>query len=322
MLPRVIHIAMPNQHNLLPATLLIKAVPSPCPLQSSSYYPYFRIRILPYPSNLLNRNPPTRLVHRLRHHNLQHSILHARLDGILIHASGELKAAMELADGTLADPVLALRLSRLLGRFVVIIDDGLLHRLLRRRRSSSSDLLLLLLLLPAVLHRLILHGGLVALGRLGARRDGFLLPGGGGGGVFDGVAAGGRRRPDDALDLALDDDGVGVRELDQHVLLLDARELAFEQVAVFLLADVELGLEGAHGRGGEEAVGVAVAVAVGSMTVRAVHVVVVDEAEEGGEVAVGEAGEEGRHGFGLSGFDDGFGRKCFAECWYSCEADG
>ena len=66
-----------------------------------------------------------------------------------------------------------------------------------------------------------------------------------------------------------------VGELDVHVFLFDAGELAMELVGVFELADVEFGLKGAD-----------VALAAG-----AVGVVVIEEAEDGGEFGLGEAWE-------------------------------
>ena len=87
-----------------------------------------------------------------------------------------------------------------------------------------------------------------------------------------------------ALRASFDDEGVRIGELDVHVLLIDAGQFALEFVGVFDFADVEFGLEGADG-GGAAGAGAG-----------AVDVVVVEEAEEGGEVGcvVGKAWEQ-RH---------------------------
>lgn len=91
-----------------------------------------------------------------------------------------------------------------------------------------------------------------------------------------------------ALRAALDDEGMGVGELDAHVFLGDARQLAVEFVGVGDFFDIEAGLEGADGGAG---------VGAGGGRLGAVGVVVVEEAEEGGEVRVGGQGlEEGGHG--------------------------
>ena len=82
-----------------------------------------------------------------------------------------------------------------------------------------------------------------------------------------------------ALDAAFDDQGVGISELDVHIFLVDAGKFALELVGLFVLTDVEFGLEGADG--GVEAAG-------------ALGVVVVEETEERVYVVAWEACEE-RH---------------------------
>ena len=69
-----------------------------------------------------------------------------------------------------------------------------------------------------------------------------------------------------------------VGELDVHVLLLNARELALELVGVGVLADVEFGLVGADG-------------GVGGEAARRMGVVVVEKAEERVCFGGGVAGE-------------------------------
>ena len=183
-------------------------------------------------------------------HHAQDAVLQARLDRILIDAGGEAECTMEFPDRALRDPVLG-------------AANTFLPLLLALLRNHLSALLHLL-------GGLVLHRRLVALARIGhVPRDasvGFV-------GSFGGILA---------LGAAFDDEGVGVGELDVHVLLLDAGEFALEFIGGLVLADVEFGLEGADGGVGGEGAGVA----VGG--------VVVEEAEEGSHFGVGEAGEE-RH---------------------------
>lgn len=82
-----------------------------------------------------------------------------------------------------------------------------------------------------------------------------------------------------ALGAALYDQSVGIGELDVDVLLGDAGQLAIQVVGVLGLANVEARGEGA---GGDLAAGTVV-------------VVVVQEAEERGEVARREVGAQQRH---------------------------
>ena len=82
-----------------------------------------------------------------------------------------------------------------------------------------------------------------------------------------------------ALNAAFDDQGVGISELDVHIFLVEAGKFALELVGLFVLADVEFGLEGADG---------------GVEAACALSVVVVEETEEGVHVAAWEACEE-RH---------------------------
>ena len=78
---------------------------------------------------------------------------------------------------------------------------------------------------------------------------------------------------------------MGVGELDADVFLVDAWQFAVEFVGVFNLLDVEARLEGADAGGASAA-----AVAAGGL--RAVDVVVVEEAEERTEVRGGGEGLE------------------------------
>ena len=82
-----------------------------------------------------------------------------------------------------------------------------------------------------------------------------------------------------ALDTAFDDQRVGVGELNVDVFLFNAGKFAVQLVGVFVLADIELGLESTYGR-------VEAASTLGG--------VVVEETEERVDVVVGEACEE-RH---------------------------
>lgn len=85
-----------------------------------------------------------------------------------------------------------------------------------------------------------------------------------------------------ALGATLHDEGLGVGELNIDVLLRDARQLSIQVVGISALAHVEAGREGAES---------------GRLAAGAVVVVVVEQAEQRGEVArAGKVGAEERHG--------------------------
>ena len=103
-----------------------------------------------------------------------------------------------------------------------------------------------------------------------------------------------------ALGAALDDEGMGVGELNVNVFLLDAGEFALEFVGVLVLADVEFGLKGADGGVG------------GEVAVAALGGVVVKETEEGSHVG-GRIAREERH------FSRVVGRLAWKFGWYCLE---
>ena len=220
------------------------------------------VRSFPAPSiPLLDADLPRRLLMRFRHHHAQDPILQARLDRILINTAREREAAVELAHRALRDPVLEPLLAL---RLLLLVLDDLGAAALGGRHAVRA---------------LVLHGRLVVLVAFARLGDLALL-----GPALDGGTAAGVL----ALGTALDDEGVVVGELDGHVLLVDARELAVQEVRLLLLAHVEFGLESADGG---RATGSAVGARAGSVVV-----IVVEEAEERSEVALGHARAKERHG--------------------------
>ena len=179
-------------------------------------------------------------------HDAQDTILEVSLDGVLVDTRGEAESAMELPNRTLGNPVL--------GAMLLI-------------SLSGSTLLDSLSILFGILGGLVLNGSFVALASVGHiasdAATGLVR-------AFGGVFA---------LDTALDDESVGIGEFDVDVLLVETGEFALELVGFFVLADIELGLEGADGGIGGE---------------RAVVVVVVKKTEEWRDIARGKAWEE-RH---------------------------
>lgn len=83
-----------------------------------------------------------------------------------------------------------------------------------------------------------------------------------------------------ALGATLHDQSVGVGELNVDVLLGNTRQLTIQMVGVLTLADIKARIEGA----------------AGGLAAGTVDIIVIQEAEERGEVARGEAGTEERHG--------------------------
>ena len=148
-------------------------------------------------------------------HDAEDPILQARLDRILVHARGEAERAMELANRALRDPVLG-------------TTNLPLSFPLRSNNLPSPSLL------PLVFF-VVLHSRFMALPRIRhVTRDasvGFIGP-------FGGILA---------LGAAFDDQRMRVGELDVHVFLLDAGQLALELVGGLVFAYVEFGLEGADG---------------------------------------------------------------------------
>ena len=179
----------------------------------------------------------------LRHDNRQDAVLQTGADGILVDALGEVERAVELADRALGDPVLV------------------------GWRSGLGDLL---------------GGGLGGLGDGGCRLltldfvfDGSLVRGGAGAAgsfLFSGFGFFSVGSVVLALDLALDDQGLRVGELDLDVLLVDAREFTVKVVRVLDFSHVEARRKSADGSGRWAGLR------------GAVDIVVVKKTEEGGEV--------------------------------------
>lgn len=240
-----------KQHQTTPPP----SFPSNHPLHSP---PNLALKIQKESSSGLNLNPPLLHLPRLRHHDAQNPILQARLNRILLNSSRERKAAMELADATFRDPVLILKSviirnllggGRMFGDLGVgvfvgrFINVGIFYRWLLRLLGFDA---LLLSISP------ILNESLWSLTFLSH----VLVTAGNG-------------------------QGVAVRPLDIHVLLLHAGQLAVQLVCVLRLLDVEFGSEGAYRR--LHLLEVAESMAV----------IFVEETEDGSEL-LGEAWEE-RH---------------------------
>lgn len=247
-------------HGSLPS--LSYAILSPC-FESNVYVS------MPKSVISLDLDLPRLRRRRFRDHDAQDAILQARLDRVLVHASGERERAVEFADHALADPVLVLR--RLLG---FGFGSPLRHFGGCRLGGGRS-----------VGALFVFNRGFVVGWRW--RRSASVGDAAGRRGVFDRARRGRAGRRVLALRVALDDEGVRVGELDADVFLVDARQFAVQLVRVFYFFDVEAGLEGADAGGAASGAG------AGAGGLGAVDVVVVEEAEEGTEVrGGGEGGEE------------------------------
>jgi len=91
------------------------------------------------------------------------------------------------------------------------------------------------------------------------------------------------------LSATLDTQGLGIGEFNLDILLLNAREFAVQLVGILDFLDIEARLEGAEGRETAE-----VGKVIASLARALVRGVVVEETEERGEFARGEAWE-GKH---------------------------
>jgi len=144
------------------------------------------------------------------------SVVHRGLDIILVDTSREAEAAREFSDAALTDPVFG---------FVL----------------GLSGLLLLGGNLGGCLSTFLLDGCLVrSLVAILALSDGTL-----GRSILDKASwwsAGGVAM----LGAAFDGQGMGIRELNLDVLLLNTREFAVEFVCILDFLDIELGSEGLH----------------------------------------------------------------------------
>lgn len=188
---------------------------------------------------------------RLGNDNTQDPILKARLDSILVHAGGEAKSTMELPHRALGDPVLGPLLLLAFAAFRSFANLSFFPRN------------------TGFLGLVVFDGNLEAGVMRHFARDATAGRVGVVGGIF-------------AVDATLDDESVGVGELDVDVFLFDAGKLALEFVGVLVLADVEFGMEGADGGRGRG-------------SARVLAGVVVDETEEWSQFTRWEAREE-RHG--------------------------
>lgn len=223
----------------------------------------------------------------------QDTILEASRDAVLVNPRGEAERAGKLANAALGEPVL-----------------GVVHGRAGVGARVAHNLEAILLLDAGVV--LISHGGLVRSGRGGGLLDRcgsgrrLLDSSGSVGGAAGGVCP---------LDLAADDEGLGLGELDAHVALVEAGQLAVELIGVGRLADVESGLPVGSGRSAEERrlllllsllllllllLGLAAAGArVALARVRVKVVKKTEERRKGSLVVVDGAGEKGGHFVGV-----------------------
>lgn len=166
--------------------------------------------------SLFNHNPLGLVRNRLRDHDAKDPIFKVGLDSILIDTGGEAESTMEFAHRAFRDPILGPILRLIFSAFSVFAD---LSTFPSSTRSFSPFVFNTSFVAASIRH---------LAGDATARGVGVV------GGVF-------------AFNATLDDEGVRVGEFDVDVLLFEARELALEFLGVFVLADVELGVEGADG---------------------------------------------------------------------------
>jgi len=178
--------------------------------------------------------------------NGEQAVLHGSGDMVLVDTSWECEASAEMADAAFRDPELGFGLLVVL---VLVWLGGLV---------SLGDFS------GSTLSTLIFNGSLVCLVVTVAILDGTLR-----GTAFDEASWWSTGRVV-ALGAALDGQGMGIRELDLNVLLLDSGEFAVEFVGILEFLHVELGSEGLHG--GVNRVGI--------VTLAAVLVKVVEHTEE------------------------------------------
>jgi hypothetical protein len=204
--------------------------------------------------------------------NGEQAVLHGSSDMVLVDTRWECEASAEVADAAFRDPELGF------GLLVVLLGLG---GLVLGDLGGST------------LSTLIFDGSLVCLVVAVATFDGTLR-----GTAFDEASWWSAGRVV-ALGAALDGQGMGVRELDLNVLLLDSREFAVEFVGILEFLHVELGSEGLHG--GVNRAGI--------VTLAAVLVEVVEHTEEWLEGIRRVGGEEG------SWEERHFAFWC---CWFEC----
>lgn len=141
---------------------------------------------------------------QLGNDDAENTVLQAGTHVLLVNTVGEGEAACELANAAFGHPI---------GVFGLVLADFLAARGGDLSRRLAVLWLWLLLALAALL--------LLAFSRLRWSLTFF----------------------SDMLGATLDGQGLLVGKFDAHVLLLDARQFAFKDVAVLLLLDIELGVE-------------------------------------------------------------------------------
>jgi len=158
----------------------------------------------------------------LRHPDSEDAVLHGGFDAVLVHASGEAEGTSELPNSAFRNPVLGLILWLLGLLFLLFLFLG---------RDGGA---------VVIGGFLILDGGFVAVVLLTTLSDGA-----GGLGTLNKIA-GRCAGLVCSLGAATNRQGLGVRELDFDVLLINTRKFTVQLVCVGKLPDIEFGGEGLH----------------------------------------------------------------------------
>jgi hypothetical protein len=195
----------------------------------------------------------------LGNNNGEDAILEVGADLVLVHARREVEASRELANAALGEPVLGL-----VGRLVALhfrwLGSGGAGWSVRGLGARFVGLGL----------GFVLNGCLARVSGLLALSDSTAHA------IFE-LASGRSASGVGAFDFAADEQSLRFSELDLHIVLADAGELAVELVGVVNFADIELGLELRESS----------PTAVLSSALTRVCVKVVEETEERGEGGVG-----------------------------------
>lgn len=149
----------------------------------------------------------------LGHDHAQDTVLEVGSDCILVDACGEVKATRELANASLSKPVLSL-----VGWLLDLLVIGVLDNFVGLRLG------------------LVFNGGLVAVPASIALGDGA------GRGVALDRTIGGSASSVSAFDLAANEHGLRLGELNVDIVLAHAREFAVQLVYLTSLAHIKLGL--------------------------------------------------------------------------------